>query len=532
MRKKISLIICIVLLLFFQTSCRSGCGNHEQILPKYDFNGMTYGIFLSSSDRSLVNVPIDLKSELDPFDGNYFYSDKAQRQAYIREVEKMYNIKIEFDISPSDENCYVTAWNTYPILNISHTDRVSYNYAYPLYSFESKKGILKDTEYLNDPLKVEMGSVKDNIYIYYPGDIYSYNFLYYNGQKDFGNYNPLELYEKGEWNLNNYKYVLANYCDNSVNSLNELDITGEQSYYIGTMPSKLSQGIAAANGYHILNKNGYMGNNVYVNDIFNESIDLFNNYYKYDLNNVKKIFDPISFPTIDQKSLSSFILDNTVISAGKLDFLKKDSSLLSNDVKWQLIPYPSSNYDNYKSYVDGFNQLGFTIVGDYNYNGEDVSSFNEEFTREIAFEILYDLFDGYYHKFPIAQENNIKEYLEKHLTKESIDLFFKFNRNVSFEATNVLSTLYSASSYGKEHYDNNQIEKLFSSASVSLDSFLLMNESFIETYFLKNLSYNNHVVLNNKFNYTLKVKYENNYCEMSIHELYEELYDGLMKSNR
>ena len=269
-----------------------------------------------------------------------------------------------------------------------------------------------------------------------------------------------------------------------------------------------------------------------INDIFNESIDLFNNYYKYDLNNVKKIFDPISFPTIDQKSLSSFILDNTVISAGKLDFLKKDSSLLSNDVKWQLIPYPSSNYDNYKSYVDGFNQLGFTIVGDYNYNGEDVSSFNEEFTREIAFEILYDLFDGYYHKFPIAQENNIKEYLEKHLTKESIDLFFKFNRNVSFEATNVLSTLYSASSYGKEHYDNNQIEKLFSSASVSLDSFLLMNESFIETYFLKNLSYNNHVVLNNKFNYTLKVKYENNYYEMSIHELYEELYDGLMKSNR
>lgn len=537
-------VICILILCFtlLQFSCNNNCTETREIQIKHDFNGMTYGLFLTTIDSSLSTPFIDLRKEIDPFYENYEYSDKSQRQAYIKEVEKMYNIKIDFTITPADKDCYVNVWNTYPIINFSHTVNVTNNYAYSLYNFETESGVLKDNKYLNDSLKIEMGSIKKDLYVYYPGKIYSYNFLYYKSDKEFEEYDPLKLYKENNWNLETYKYVLKNYCDNSTKLWDELYKTNKEyeyeynyknnGYYIGTMPSMLALGIASANGNHILNKNGYMGDTSELNLVFNESIDLFYNYYNYNYKTLKNIFKPMDSPTIELQSLSSFILDNTIISANISDFYKKEFGLLSNlsnDVKWQLIPYPSTNYDTYNTYVDGYNQLGFTVVGDYNYIGEKVTSFTEKFTREIAFEILYDLFDGYYYKFPNVQEDNIKEFLGNHLTKESIDLFFKLNKNITFEATNVLYRLYGASSYGKERYDSNFFEKAFSLTSISLDSFLLMDETFIENYCYNASEFYNCIILNDKFDYVYRLKYQNNYVEMSVYELYRKLYDGLIK---
>lgn len=528
--KKFSIILTIYFMCFFVFlfSCSDNCKLSDEIKQKYDFQGMTYGIFLTTKDHSLISPSIDLRKELDPFYNDYEYSDKSQRQAYIKEVEKMYNIKIDFTVNPSDKDCYVNAWNTYPILNESLTDKETFNYAYSLFNFETDSGVLKDSRYLNDSLKVEMSSVKNNIYIYYPGKVYSYNFLYYNSQKDFGEHNPLELYKDNNWDLESYKYVLENYCDESINSSDNI----KNDNYIATMPSKLAKGLTYANGYYIINKNGFNGNTLELNQIFNESIDLFYNYYKYDNNNLIDIFYPIYTQIIDHHFMSSFNLNNTIVSASLTDFYKKETDSyanLSNEIKWQLIPYPSSNYENYYTYVDGYNQLGFTVVGDYNFSGEKVTSFTDDFTREIAFEILYDLFDGYFNKYSDIQLNNIKEFLGRHLTKESIDLFFKFNENINFDASNVLYELYEKSSYGLEHYNSNLVEKRVSLAGISLDSFLLMDESFIETYFSNYSGYDNHIIFNDKFDYKLKLKYQNNYLEMSIDELYRQLYDSLLK---
>ena len=58
-----------------------------------------------------------------------------------------------------------------------------------------------------------------------------------------------------------------------------------------TMPSDLAKGLASANGYNILNSNGYNGENTDVISIFNQSLDLFYNYYKYSNNDVLRFYE-------------------------------------------------------------------------------------------------------------------------------------------------------------------------------------------------------------------------------------------------
>ena len=260
-----------------------------------------------------------------------------------------------------------------------------------------------------------------------------------------------------------------------------------------TMPSDLAKGLASANGYNILNSNGYNGENTGVINIFNQSLDLFYNYYKYSNNDVLRFYEPLISIYNNSYKLSPFICDNTIVSGNLYSLSLLELGLMNkstNDLKWQLIPYPSNNYENYTSFLDEYNQVGFTIVGKHYYNDTLVNSFNDKFTKEVAFEILYDLYDGYYQEYESVQEQNIKEFLGKYLTLESIDLFFELNKNKSLEAINILVN----HSYNQVTQDFN-VSSLKELNSLPLDGLLLMNEWYVEAYF------NNEVVnYQNKFN--------------------------------
>ena len=122
-----------------------------------------------------------------------------------------------------------------------------------------------------------MSSVKNNIYIYYPGKVYSYNFLYYNSQKDFGEHTPLELYKDNNWDLESYKYVLENYCDKSINSSDNIKNDNypiTTSLYAVTYKNnqnenvqKLLEWILSNEGQEIIEKTGYVGIKQYCSNI-------------------------------------------------------------------------------------------------------------------------------------------------------------------------------------------------------------------------------------------------------------------------
>ena len=527
--RKLSLIFSLLLLAcFFISSCDNKDIKDDSV---FDFGGMKYGIAVSKAEATAYDNRVLIDNEINPFSEEYYYSDKVQRQAYVKKIEDKYNIKFDFTVKASDEDCYAVAWNSYPLLERNYSHNVVKNYAHPLYDLNTNEGIIKDSNYLNDDLKVELGTFKNNIYVYYPGNLYSYNFLYYNSSKDFGEYNPYELYKKGLWNLDNYKYVLENYCDNSTTIWDSLKAKFKDEYELesnnqhllsATMPSDLAKGLASANGYNILNSNGYNGENTGVISIFNHSLDLFYNYYKYSNNDVLRFYEPLISIYNNSYKLSPFICDNTIVSGNLYSLSLLELGLMNkstNDLKWQLIPYPSNNYENYTSFLDEYNQVGFTIVGKHYYNDTLVNSFNDKFTKEVAFEILYDLFDGYYQEYESVQEQNIKEFLGKYLTTESIDLFFELNKNKSLEAINILVN----HSYNQVTQDFN-VSSLKELNSLPLDSLLLMDEWYVEAYF------NNEIVnYQNKFNYSINDLLDPNNELKSIHEIYEKWYGKLIK---
>ena len=134
-------------------------------------------------------------------------------------------------------------------------------------------------------------------------------------------------------------------------------------------------------------------------------------------------------------------------------------------------------------------------------------------------EILYDLYDGYYQEYESVQEQNIKEFLGKYLTLESIDLFFELNKNKSLETINILVN----HSYNQVTQDFN-VSSLKELNSLPLDSLLLMDEWYKEAYF------NNEVVnYQNKFNYSINDLLDPNNELKSIHEIYEKWYGKLIK---
>lgn len=82
--------------------------NNSSTQTEFSFNGqgMQFNIYLnaygSMYDSSLLTTA-EMESIYNPFSDNYIAKDKREKQNYIREIEKKYNITI----------CYITNQNSY-----------------------------------------------------------------------------------------------------------------------------------------------------------------------------------------------------------------------------------------------------------------------------------------------------------------------------------------------------------------------------------------------------------------------------------
>ena len=133
--KKISLIFSLLLLAcLFISSCDNNDVKDDIV---YDFGGMKYGIAVSKEEASAYDNRVLIDNEINPFSEEYYYSDKVQRQAYVKKIENKYNIKFDFTVKASDEDCYAVAWNSYPLIERNYSHNVVKNYAHPLYDLNT-----------------------------------------------------------------------------------------------------------------------------------------------------------------------------------------------------------------------------------------------------------------------------------------------------------------------------------------------------------------------------------------------------------
>ena len=237
--KKILLFIISVLLL-------CSCNNEKN--NEFNGNGMDYNILC-----------LDV-SEIDPFNDNYKYSDKINKQKYINQIEEKYNIKINFKQKTFINEDVFKNINVYygsndflaVYANRTNNGYEVIEYFYPIYDYNNNSGIIKELENNYDNKKLELSSIFNKAYMFYPGKLYSYNFLYYNENLDLGELDPQKLYYSKQWNIEMYKYLLNHNLSSDVN-VNMIDnYNMEFKKIFAVNPSMLAAGLLSANGCNFM----------------------------------------------------------------------------------------------------------------------------------------------------------------------------------------------------------------------------------------------------------------------------------------
>ncbi|MCM1260787.1 MAG: hypothetical protein NC182_06620 [Prevotella sp.] len=407
----------------------SSNNNHSSAQTELPFNGqgMQFNIYLnaygSMYDSSLLTTA-EMESIYNPFSDNYIAKDKREKQNYIREIEKKYNVTI----------CYITNQYSYrPIeeviaydnLNGMHavitdslfsTISLKENYSssgayqknnvleklyYSLYNTSTDMGIMKDLDIIPTNMRKDLSTYYQNTYLYIPQPIYTYHFLYYDKESflQMGIDDPQELYQQGKWDNETLKKLCLE-LQQKDSSKPVISVEGMEDF------SNMTYGMASAKRFTFVENQKVVGNNLEAIQIYDEMKDLYEN----------KIF---AFGA--QQSHFNLRL-NRFDNAQELNLPTK---------KLSLVPYPNFNFESSKIAVTS--APGYAV-----FNFETMEN---GFNPEIAFRIIYDLESGYREKSTISEEEIMKDNLSYYLDEESIELFLQCQEKQIYEGMGMLSRI-------------------------------------------------------------------------------------------
>ncbi|MCM1259336.1 MAG: hypothetical protein NC182_00135 [Prevotella sp.] len=430
------------LFLIFITSCSgqtrlthlgSSLGTHLQSTSK-DVNGNTnlstkvdttpsyfqddYLIF--DGKQSELNIFLEcttgfmeasyLESIYNPFSEHYVAADKRCKQEYHRQIEKKYNISIQYinggDVcdlfdgpatyeralaSGKIDSVYAVITNTllkpgtissYP--NPSSCGFGNANYYTgnfidgkytSLYDLNQGEGFFKDVQYVPDQLKQDVATYFDQIYMYIPQKVYNLDFLYYPiaMEKD---YSIHAQYQNGNWNYETIQQWM------------EADTSGkwDNGFFPYTHAEEYIMGLFAT---HDLPRE-----NVF--DIENEDVlHAYLTYSQYGSNYEFEFF----------RTFQSMI---------------HSQSITDNIEKYEAIPFPSYTQEN-TLFISGAPGYAFPVVNP-----------NHHLDSETVFKIIYELEDGYRYQSDITDDEKMQTYLEQYLTEASVELVLEHQENVVF----------------------------------------------------------------------------------------------------
>ena len=293
-------------------------------------------------------------SDYDPFDENFTGDNKVLKQAYHKNVENAYNIKIVYSawedeaawgpmrvdfIKNSVEDGSFKQNNVFAV-QISNQwipSLVNSNCLAELYDMNLDQGIFTDLGYVQDDLMNEISSVCGKVYGYNIDKARPTSYIYYNIDKIEENAieDPAEMWFKGEWTWDNFQAWLLD----ARFRLNEDEYPLDLGYYEYIMGASSAQGYPLADS-----NNGELDfTNSYIIYLFNRMKDFYNN-------GIQNKYHGSSDVSIE------FLQGKSLLHSGDLWYLKNDmrfgmNEYYDNQFRIGVVPYPLANDDEVYVYT-------------------------------------------------------------------------------------------------------------------------------------------------------------------------------------
>ncbi len=396
---------------------------------EFTFNGqgMQFNIYLnaygSMYDSSLFTTA-EMESIYNPFSDNYIAKDKREKQSYIREIEKKYNINIcyitnQYSYRPIEEAIVhenlngmhaiitdslfsnISLKENYSSFGAYQEDNVLNKLYYSLYNELTDTGIMKDLDIVPTNIRKDLSTYYQHTYLYIPQNIYTYRFLYYDKESflQLGIEDPQKLYQQGKWN----DEMLESLCL----ELQKKDASKPAILVEGIEDlANMTYGMSSAQGFTFVDNQKVEGNRLEAIKIYDE---------------MKKLYENKILTLGAQESHFSL----------RLNRFDNAQELYVPSQKLSLVPYPNFDVENGKVAIT--NAPGYAI-----FNFETLEN---GFNPEIAFRIIYDLELGYREKSLISEEEWIQDVLSHYLDETSIELFIKCQEKQVYEGMGMLSRI-------------------------------------------------------------------------------------------
>ena len=365
-----------------------------------------------------------LESIYNPFSEYYVASDKRLKQEYHRQIEKKYNISIQYinggsvcdlfdgpatyeralSLGKADNIHAVISSNllkpgtisSYPnpsLCGFGNAEYYTGNFLdkkyNSLYDIDQKEGFFKDVQYVPDQLKQDLSTYFGQIYTYIPQKVYALDFLYYPSDLE-NKYQLQKQYEEGNWNYETINQWIKE--DTSGMWTNHLfPYTHAEEYLIGL----------------------FSANNLITENIFDmENDEILNTYWMY----------------------TQYGSDYELEFFRPFQLLIHDQLISHSGEKYEAIPFPSSTKEN---------TISITSAPGYAFPCR--AKLNDGLDSETVFKIIYELEDGYRYQNKISEDEKMCAYLSQYLSDESVKLVMAHQENLKFypytkllEAINVM----------------------------------------------------------------------------------------------
>ena len=451
LRKKIGIVmVCLMILLALMVGCKRNTqinpiiqsqGKNPTITDKnseekpsllddtqetFAFNGkgMTMNIYVDAPYNPLGIPYLDwynqLESTYNPFSDVYLSSDKREKQAYHRSIEKKYNMTIQYvsclDSSHPDlenytelqietineiEDHFLLRHDIYAVASMfSINDRslkenhvltgryqktnVLSELYFSLYDIQNDQGIMKEIDSIPVDMKRNLSEYYQNIY--YDKQFFEENHLF----------DPQQMYVDGNWNWDTFYQLCLD-----IQQLNKDAALTIDDY------TPFVFGLASANGISIVEDNSI--------NIASQSM--------------LSIYDQV------QQLVGNGLLD--MHSCGVFSshmFAQRDFSnigAVATTEKLSSVPYPAMLENQYQVAV--YATPGFSIL--------NFDALENGFTPSIAFRILYELESGYRLISSQTDEERLADLLGYFLDETYVQLYFELQEKQMYERMGVVANV-------------------------------------------------------------------------------------------
>ena len=378
--------------------------SYEPVYP--DLQGYTITIA-----HSLTNL-----GDIDPFSNLYGGSDKIAKQQAWREVEELFNCKIEVAAYPSHVDWGLWKWNyilnqaqlgvsDYDFLTVPDSKIPIFVEGGALISMEEFYALYGNN--MMDPSFITSGSYQGKLYSFNTSKNNIYNVMYYNIGllETLQQYNeelqePAQIFLDGNWTFEKFE----DYCQ-------EVQDTMAQAFGVKGTAGDANQEYFAVSGWDSYWWVGLSSNDGEpLADVNNITINI-NTPHKVQAAEVVKslynsgIADPRQ--SVDQNVIQ-WNEGKALFNTGDLWFVKADnrwsSTLWGEDTRYGYVPWPRANdvkFDEIQVALGGTETWVMPI-------GRDYSQYGEECTTENIYWAIAELFrrtDEYYKSSKDYDEN-------------------------------------------------------------------------------------------------------------------------------